>query len=158
MYILSIRQGVPLGRCDPCCAWVLGLCARSVDFFQRVGGWWDCSGRSYCNRHARVLGNNSWMFWNASWLIYAQSVCLKKVEQALCSPVLYVVNFVLSFARFILWKRRNLMRYEKKMVNIDRSIKWLKMDLIYYINILSNTKILKKSKPILEILLNHLTM
>ena len=80
---------------------------------------------------------------HSGFILSFEMILLGCLDSDVCSSVLYVVNFVLSFARFILWKRRNLKRYEKKIVNIDRSIQWLKMDLIYYINILSNTKILK---------------
>lgn len=47
-----------------------------------------------------------------------------------------VINFLISLGRFVIWKRRNCIKYEKTVIDIKRSILWFLNDVKYVIRCL----------------------
>ena len=63
-----------------------------------------------------------------------------------------VVNLMLSIARYIIWKRRNRIKYEQNILNIDACIKWINYEVKLQIKILLKVKQIVKSKTKVEVL------
>ncbi len=56
-----------------------------------------------------------------------------------------IINMILSIVRFIIWKRRNLNRYENEFTDMLKTKKWIISDIRKHVSMLMFTKLVKKN-------------
>lgn len=63
-----------------------------------------------------------------------------------------ICNVILSITRFIIWKRRNLLRYEDTFLDIDKTEKWVYNEIRKHCTVLLFTSSVKKNKTLQSII------
>ena len=85
------------------------------------------------------------------WKMVENILCIKVTNFEIIAGCLYdnvegdVQNMIISITRFVIWKRRNIMKYDKKMLSIDDTNHWLKSEFKSHINVILKTEKVKKN-------------
>lgn len=66
------------------------------------------------------------------------------------TPTNEITNMLLSMVRWIIWKRRNIVKYEKTELDTEHLIQWIKSEVKSHLLIICKSKIIQKNKKMQE--------
>ena len=68
-------------------------------------------------------------------------ILLGYLDEKIDKDKLMTTNFLISLGKYILWKRRNYIKYEKRQIGIHKCFEWYKFELRGFLRIFSNCKL-----------------
>ncbi len=111
------------------------LCAIEIETIQHL--FYDCE---LVEKVWAMISNITKKIWNVN-CDSLKSVVLGQIQDEIVDQnIAQIMEFVLLSTKWILWKRRNTLKYDAKWTNEDDTLKWV----IAYIN--ERTRILLKTK------------